>query len=744
MILIGEVAVFSPNRPRSPGVYSYAIPETLIGISKGCLVDVPFGASSLIGLVTGISHDLPEFALKEISACRVSQPILTPEQIELAKWISNHYLCSLPEVLALFVPLRLRPTPEKMYAARAAAERPGLPESDENVAGWLITNGPAGLAAMKKAGFGRGLGASLKRLKKLGLVEESWSAPAIKARLGRAQANEEPGRMPIDLPPVLSLEQGPALRTVIDAMNSKTGETFLLHGVTGSGKTELYLRAVGRALRQNRTVLILVPEISLTPQAISGLEARFPGIVSVIHSGRTEKQRWDDWNRVKAGEARVVVGSRSALFAPLSDLGLIVVDEEHEWTYKSDQSPRYHARDVAVQLGKLNGAPVILSSATPDVVTYYKARTGTYKLLELKSRISASGPGLGGHPLAKSGMPEVEIIDLRQELRSGNSCHLSKHLQRDLRLTLESKEQAILFLNRRGTATLLMCRSCGHVERCPDCGMAMVYHRAEESLICHHCGTHTKFNRKCPECESGPLSLLGMGTEKLAAEVSSLFPEARVLRWDSDAERLNSAAGDILTEFGEGAADILVGTQIVAKGLDLPCVTLVAAVAADVSLYMPDFRAAERTFQLLTQVGGRAGRRRKPGKVLIQTYSPEHYSIQAAAAHDYLMFYRKELRFRKEASYPPFTEMIRYTYSTASDDRTEAQAWSLAAQISDIVAGHCPGSAKVLGPSPCFIHYWKGRYRWQVTVIASDMETLRPLLPTPVGWAIDVDPVNSV
>jgi primosomal protein N' (replication factor Y) len=549
-----------------------------------------------------------------------------------------------------------------------------------------------------------------------------------------------------EAPPQLTPDQEAVWRDI------KIGEggspITLLHGVTGSGKTEIYLRAIEATLAAGRRAIALVPEISLTAQTVRRFEARFPGRVAVLHGQLSLGQRYDVWDRVRRGEADVLVGPRSALLAPMSRLGLIVVDEAHDGSYKQGEPiplPAYHACDVAMALGQLTGAPVILGSATPDVVTYYRAVQGAYRLLELPRRILGYAPG--GDPPGSAPLPPVRIVDLRQELRAGNRSIFSRPLQQALRQTLEAGEQAILFLNRRGLSTFVLCRDCGTVARCPRCDIPLTYHRAlvsrdrdRPSLICHHCNRREPPPSSCPTCGGRSIRYFGLGTERVEAGVGQLFPQARLLRWDQD-----TATGPdherFLQAFIDHRADVLVGTQMIAKGLDLPLVTLVGVISADTSLYLPDFRAAERTFQLLTQVAGRAGRSPRGGQVIVQTYNPDHYAVQAASGHDYAAFYRQELAYRGQLGYPPFSRLVALRFSDLDSSRCEAEARQLGRWLgAEIRRLDLPAS--LIGPAPSFFSRVQGRYRWQIVIRAPDPIPLLRDVALPRGWRIDVDPIN--
>jgi primosomal protein N' (replication factor Y) len=545
--------------------------------------------------------------------------------------------------------------------------------------------------------------------------------------------------------------------------HSSNPPAFLLHGVTGSGKTEVYLRAVGEALRLGRGAIVLVPEIALAAQTVRRVLARFPGKVAVWHSALSLGERFDTWQRVRDGELPVVVGARSALFAPVPKLGVIVVDEEHEPAYKGGRSPRYHAREVALRLGRLTGASVILGSATPDVTTYRRTERGELTCLTLPKRVLAHRQHLAlqagsvqtrnSVPVARlidNGLgelrwlplPQVEIVDLREELKAGNRTMFSRSLQAAMRETLAADQQAILFLNRRGAATFILCRDCGHVMHCPRCEMPLTYHAGEDMLLCHHCNYRQANPDQCPACRSTRIRFFGAGTEQVEALVRELFPKARPLRWDSDTARARGSHAAFLQHFMEGRANVLVGTQMIAKGLDLPRVTLVGVVSADTALYLPDFRAAERTFQLLMQVAGRAGRSPLGGRVILQTYNPDLAIIRAAAAHDYAAFYRDELTSRREGRYPPFKRLARLIFTGSGADRARREAERMTNVLRTYVARQGFPGVDIVGPAPCFYRRLRGQYRWHILLRADEPETLLSPIALPLGWRADVDPMD--
>jgi primosomal protein N' (replication factor Y) len=542
-------------------------------------------------------------------------------------------------------------------------------------------------------------------------------------------------------PPVLTPSQQAAWELVQDVIVKKRSQlgrqpVFLLFGVTGSGKTEIYLRALAQAVAAGKRGICLIPEIALTQQTVERFASRFPGRVAVLHSGLSPGEQFDEWQWIMEGNCDVVIGPRSALFAPLPNLGLIVIDEEHEWTYKQeDKSPRYHARDVAIKLAQLVEAVVILGSATPDIGSFHKAQQGEYQLVELKERIT---------PRGYSPLPEVSIVDLREELKAGNTSLFSRSLLAAMKETLAQGEQIILFLNRRGTATFVRCRNCGFVFRCPRCSIALTYHSVEKRLICHRCRYSIPVSPSCPQCSRRNLRLLGIGTQRVEEEIRHFFPEARLLRWDRDVITRRYAHEELLKNFRDHKADVLIGTQMIAKGLDLPQVTLAGVINADTGLNFPDFRSSERTFQLLCQVAGRAGRGVKAGKVIIQTYSPDNYIIEAAAKHDYLSFYYKEIDYRRRYNYPPFSQLVRLVYSHTNEELCRREVEEVHHLILDEKAREDITDFSVIGPVPAFAFRARGRYRWQLFLRGRDSSRMLSKLTLPRGWTIDVDPVGVV
>jgi len=539
----------------------------------------------------------------------------------------------------------------------------------------------------------------------------------------------------LSFPPVLTPSQEAAWQKIEPALTgSGEAATFLLHGITGSGKTEIYLKAVTCAISRGKKAIVLVPEIALTPQTISRFLSRFPGRVAVLHSRLSLGEQYDEWRRIKRGECDVVVGPRSAVFAPQPDLGLIVVDEEHEWTYKQKENqPYYHARDVALKIGELKKSVVVLGSATPDLSSYYLAAQGRYRLLELPERVSLEGPAV---------LPPVEVVDMKKELMEGNRGLFSRGLVREVLSALQDGGQVILFLNRRGANTFVQCRDCGFVLRCRKCEVSLVYHRDENRLVCHQCNYRSAIPEQCPNCGSKKIKYLGSGTQRVEDEAALNFPGARLLRWDRDVTREKHSHEKILEQFVSHRADILVGTQMVAKGLDIPAVTVVGVVNADIGLFVPDLRAAERTFQILTQVAGRAGRGARGGKVIIQTFNPSHYAIQAASRHDYRAFYEKEMGYRREFGYPPYSRLILLTYRHANQTPCKDEAERVARLI-EAEAARGIVDVQVLGPTPGLIARRRGRYEWQMILRGNDSHSVLSGMTLPQGWSVDVDPLGA-
>jgi primosomal protein N' (replication factor Y) len=568
-------------------------------------------------------------------------------------------------------------------------------------------------------------------------------------------------------PPALTDDQQTVWKAIDAALYGDAPPApFLLRGVTGSGKTEIYLRAVEAVLQRGRQAIVLVPEIALTPQTVRRFAARFPGRVSVVHSDLSEGERYDVWRRARSGAIDVLIGPRSAIFAPLPNLGLIAIDEEHDASYKQENRPYYHAREVALELARRTASLVIMGSATPSLESAARAQRGEFRLLTLprrvlghvqrvraheeRFRVDARFEATAGEAVYRE-LPPVDVVDLRAELRAGNTHMFSRRLQAALTETLANGEQAILFLNRRGMATFVSCRDCGHVLKCPRCDTPLTYHEPPQPtnkpatiLVCHTCNHREPYPSHCPNCHSARIRYFGAGTQTVEAAVRELFPDARVLRWDRDTTQGKATHEGILQRFVDGQADVLVGTQMIAKGLDLPLVTLVGVITADTALNLPDFRSGERTFQLLAQVAGRAGRGLHAGRAIVQTYHPDHYAVVAAARHDYEAFADQEMAFRSQHAYPPTTRLARLIVRDRDASQARRAAESLAADLDAYLTRRGSGRESIIGPAPCFFTRMAGQYRWHILVRGDDPASLLRDFPLPPGWRIDIDPVNML
>ncbi|TYV33922.1 primosomal protein N' [Listeria monocytogenes] len=498
-----------------------------------------------------------------------------------------------------------------------------------------------------------------------------------------------------------SLQLLPDQQTACEKITAVTDqETFLIHGVTGSGKTEIYLQTIEAKLKEGKEAIVLVPEISLTPQMVERFKSRFGSEVAVLHSALSSGEKYDEWRKIERKEARVVVGARSAVFAPFENLGIIIIDEEHEASYKQEDNPRYHARDVAIWRATKYQCPVVLGSATPSLESFARAKKGVYTLIELPSRVNDRA------------MPEVSVVDMREELRKENRTEFSTELLEKIKDRIAKKEQTVLMLNRRGYSSFVMCRDCGYVVECPNCDISLTYHQSSNQMKCHYCGHEERVPQKCPSCEGEHIRYFGTGTQKVEESLTKLIPEARVIRMDVDTTRTKGAHEKLLKSFRNHEADILLGTQMIAKGLDFPDITLVGVLNADTMLHLPDFRASERTFQLLTQVSGRAGRHERTGEVIVQSYNPEHYSIEFAKKHDFIGFYNHEMQLRKMGSYPPFYYLTMINVS----DENEMKAIRTIQEMAQFLRGKLGPDAVILGPVPSTITRIKNKYRYQCII----------------------------
>lgn len=757
-------------------VFTYSLPESLRHrVQPGARVTAPFGPRKLTGVVVKTHDHKPDHQTRNILTLIDEEPALTEELLKLGRWIADYYCSPIGETLKVMLPLggelrskrtvaltdrgaemaqqflrsadaddpyvlvlralQKRPLTEaylkkkipgsekslKMMVKRGLvlfetdiAERDPLRARDGR---WIVSLGKT--AAPKKLTKGerwlidyledhpgpqdiealeiqrKDAGAVARKLAKKEIVElkilrqaTSWSAKENRVKLNPSQQS--------------------GFDSISASLKQETFQTFLLHGVTGSGKTEVYLQSIEAALALGKSALLLVPEIGLTPAVASQFFLRFGDSVAILHSAFSGWQRSEQWRRIRSGEAQVVIGTRSGVFAPVTNLGLVIVDEEHESSYKQEEMPRYHGRDVAVKRASDAGAVVVLGSATPSLESRLNAEKEKYVLIEMKQRV------------ANRPMPQVEIIDMRQEFVETRQNHLfSRSLAEQIEEKIKVGEQAMILLNRRGFSMHVMCRACGERVECENCSVTLTYHRREERLLCHYCDFAAPVPRKCPSCDSEYVYFQGSGSEKVEDELRKQFPKARIARLDRDAVKSREYYESVLNSFREGSYDMLVGTQMIAKGHDIPNVTLVGVVSADVGLGIPDFRAAERTFQLLTQVAGRAGRGDLPGKVILQTMNPEHYSIELAAAQNYDAFYKKEIHFRKMMHYPPFTAMA--TLLIRSQKLEETLAWSaeLARELKDL-----PDTVRVMGPAAAPMAKLKREYRFQFLLKASSRRAL--------------------
>lgn len=545
--------------------------------------------------------------------------------------------------------------------------------------------------------------------------------------------------------PQLSPAQSTVWKAILRAMRSPEPTQLLLHGVTGSGKTELYLRAAAWSLSHGRQVIILVPEIALATQVVARFAERFPGRVAVLHSALSDGERYQTWQAIAAGHLPIVVGPRSALFAPFDRLGLIVIDEEHESAYKQDAPPRYHARTVAWQLAQQSGATVLMGSATPDAATYQAALSGEVQLLSLHERVGPFVVGRRGQLERRElSLPSAEVVDMRMELKQGNTSLFSRALQGALEEALAAGEQSILFLNRRGMSTFVQCRDCGYVANCPYCDIPMTYHGDLRLLICHRCNERRALLRTCPECGSRTVGYYGTGTQRVESAVKQLLPGARVLRWDQDTLKRGVDHRTMIERVLRRDVDVVVGTQMVAKGLDFPGVSTIGVMSADTMLHLPDFRSGERTFQMLTQVAGRAGRRAPGGRVIIQSFTPDHYAILAAEKQDYQSFIEQELPFRREHGYPPFRPLILLRYRHSDEVACELAANEVAEQLARVAYALNLRDVDLVGPTPAFTAKIRGRYQWQIFVRGAEAHAAVAALTLDPGWTIDVDPISTL
>lgn len=688
--------------------FTYVVPEGM-AVSIGQRVAVPFGYREKEGVVVALEEgcDLPREKIKPIAFTLEGYPALLPCQIELARQMAQEAHCPLAETLRLMLPAEMRGG--RVQVKQQPVCRLAIPQEqlDEAVAAQGRSQKKRMLLQLLRDGETHPVSElkllvrdplePLRQLEAAGLVK-MWQEEVL-----RRPGGDEPIE-PVTDPP-LTPSQQEVLEVMAPALEKGEGR-FLLHGVTGSGKTEVFIRLVRRTLEMGKSAMILVPEIALTPQMVRWFRARFGAVAAVIHSRLSAGERYDEWRRIRRGDARVIIGARSAVFSPAEKLGLIVVDEEHETTYLSDRHPRYDARDVAAWRCEREGAVLLLASATPSILSFARARRGDYTLLEMPHRV------------LNRPMPEVEVVDMRKELELGNRSVFSGSLTAHLRTCMARGEQAMLLMNRRGYNAFISCRSCGHVMKCPNCDVSLTYHLAggDGQLHCHYCGHVAPVPEKCPECASRYIRYFGAGTQKVEEELQKLFPNEKIIRMDIDTTSGKDGHAKLLDEFRTGRARLLVGTQMIAKGLDFPRVTLVGVVAADMTLNLPDYRARERTFQLLTQVAGRAGRGDTPGRVVIQTYKPEDETILAAARQDYRSFFETEFSRRRTGLYPPFTVMARLLVESASPQQAQERAAQLHERCRALLSSHPAWRKRTLmirldQPSVSML---RGKTRWHV------------------------------
>ena len=798
--IIVDVPTHQTNRP-----YTYRISPALIEqVVAGMRVIVPFGKRKVQGFVLKITQEKPKLQqIKSIISIQDVQPVLNQEMLALSNWLSQYTFAFQISCLQIMLPNVLRASYHKALRLlvpfdevdadiqaflgdnqQVLLERekiaPPLWKKLEKLLQYnqaevvylvkdkanvklqkvikpcltvaqyqdLLTKLPSNATKQKKLLTCLLQLATCKEqgLQKDLITEYDLDSQAFKqgkAKKWLAISEIEQYRAPyqaltnVSQPLTLNAEQQDAFEQITQKITSNQAQTFLLQGVTGSGKTEVYLQCMAQALKQNKTALMLVPEISLTPQMVKRVKSRFGQQVAVLHSGLSDGEKYDEWRRIKRQEAKVVVGARSAVFAPLENLGLIIMDEEHESSYKQEEMPRYHARDVALWRANYHQCPLVLGSATPCLETRARAQKNVYQRLCLTKRAN------------QQALPEVTLIDMRQQL--GDNLDFSPELLAALKERIRRAEQAVLLLNRRGYASFALCRECGFVARCPNCDISLTYHLTGNILKCHYCGYEQPKLTTCPSCQGHKINYLGTGTQKVEEKLQTLLPEARIIRMDVDTTRKKGAHERLLNEFGAKKADILLGTQMIAKGLDFPDVTLVGVLNADTALMLPDFRASERTFQLLTQVSGRAGRATKKGEVIIQTYNPKHYAISLVTKQDYERFYSLEMNMRHLGGYPPYYYTIQITASSLQESQAARAIYLIKRELQQILTPQ----SKILGPTPKPITRVNKRYYYQMVIKFKNEPHLKEYLQElliksqtqqreGVRLIIDRDPLNFI
>lgn len=776
---IASVIVDVPTK-QTDKAFDYLIPGAWEGtIQPGMRVIVPFGPRNIQGFVTEVKSESEFKQLREIIEPMDLQPVINHELLELGDWLTEQTLCFKIFAFQVMLPAALKAKYEKKVKLSSSSTLTDLPaqlrpffETREMIDWEDALNNGLGPSLQREAAKGhlevlyivkekvrkkqvrmiRPL-ASLEQMKdemeRLSTKAEKQkqvlnfflsdfqpiplkeltdkvnaSAATVKALVEKkllAEVEMEVYRDPYEhrtfertSPLPLTSAQETAIKPILHAIETNQHEVFLLYGVTGSGKTEIYLQAIQEVIEKGQEAIVLVPEIALTPQMVHRFKGRFGDLVAVLHSGLSAGEKYDEWRKIQRKEVKVAVGARSAIFAPFENLGIIIIDEEHETSYKQEEMPRYHARDVAVKRGETNNCPVVLGSATPSLESFARAQKKVYHLLSLPTRMN------------NQALPTVEIIDMREELRAGNRSMFSRKLFEKLADRLEKKQQTVLFLNKRGHSSFVMCRDCGYVVNCPNCDISLTYHRAGTRMKCHYCGYECQIPKICPECSSEYIRYFGTGTQKVEDELGKILPEARVIRMDVDTTGRKGSHERLLKDFQDGKADILLGTQMIAKGLDFPNITLVGVLSADTMLHLPDFRSSEKTFQLLTQVSGRAGRHQLPGEVIIQTYTPEHYSIEFSGSQDYGLFYQREMMVRKLHHYPPFYFLALITVS----HEQLLTAVSATEKIVKYVRTQVSNQAVILGPAASPIARINNRYRYQCLIKYKREPNLTKMLKT--------------
>ncbi len=727
--------------------FDYFIPEELAGqVDVGSRVQVPFGVRKVLGCVTAVAEESEHVKLKPILKVIGAQTLVTPAVLKLARWIGQYYCCSPEAALKSVLPEAVRHEQagwrEQLFVRTVplTGELPKLSKRQTDI--WNIIEERRALPLKELLKLAETTASTVRRLEDRGLV-------AVVSEIAERDPNAHEHILPTQ-PLAMSPEQAAALAAItasIDA-DEKVGQkppsrTFLLHGVTGSGKTEVYLQAIAHTLEQNKGAIVLVPEIALTPQTVERFKARFSSgplqtLVAVLHSHLSAGERHDEWHKIRQGRARIAIGARSAIFAPVQPLGLVIVDEEHESSYKQEETPRYHARDVAIVRGQMEGATVVLGSATPSLESFYNCSKKKYALLQLPRRAD------------EKKLPFVRIVDMRQTLRKGKAIPiLSPQLSEAISKRLDRSEQTILFLNRRGYSTALQCPLCGYVAGCPNCSLSLTYHRQEQQLRCHICGHSAPVPKVCPErsCNNPGIRYSGLGTQKVEETLRNFFPHAQIARMDSDTLKKKEDYRRILGDFRTAKIDVLLGTQMIAKGLHFPNVTLVGIIYADLALHQPDFRAGERTFQLLTQVAGRAGRGDVEGEVIVQAFTPFHPAIQYARRHDFAGFYEQEIEFRQQLKYPPISRIALLTLKGRNEEKVKFSAEHLKRELEKNLADF--RDLILAGPAPAPLLKAETFYRHQIMLRTVRMSALSERLgkvtqalkfADDISLVVDIDP----